>query len=125
MPCLSCFHHRLGPPVTPHVHAYCMDDGPPLQHYRSSGVGGGITGMGCNYGIIDDPIKNREEADSAAFRDRLWEWYTSTFYTRLEKDAAILLTMTRWHEDDLAGRLLRLAATDPTADQWTVVRLPA
>jgi len=91
--------------------------------YRSAGVGGGITGMGCNYGIIDDPVKNREQANSETYREAVWEWYTSTFYTRLEKDAQILLTMTRWHEDDLAGRLL--AQAEKEGEPWTVVSLPA
>lgn len=93
--------------------------------YRSAGVGGGITGMGCQWGLIDDPIKNVKEAHSITYRDSVWEWYGTTFYTRLRKDAGVLLTMTRWHEDDLAGRLLKMAAEDPTADQWTVVSLPA
>ncbi|MCL2366653.1 MAG: phage terminase large subunit [Oscillospiraceae bacterium] len=93
--------------------------------YRSAGVGGGITGMGGDYIIIDDPLKNREEASSVTIREKMWEWYTSTLYTRLEKDGSILLTMTRWHEDDLAGRLLRLAESDPAADQWTVISFPA
>jgi predicted phage terminase large subunit-like protein len=88
-------------------------------------VGGGITGMGGDYIIIDDPIKNREEANSLTYRDKLWDWYTSTLYTRQEKDAAILITLTRWHEDDLAGRLLELAMKDPAADQWEIVSLPA
>ncbi len=94
-------------------------------YYKSSGVGGAITGMGCKWGIIDDPIKNRAEAESQVYRDSLWGWYTSTFYTRLEKDARILVTVTRWHEDDLAGRLLRLAKESPDADQWEVFSLPA
>ncbi|MDI9412096.1 MAG: phage terminase large subunit [Bacillota bacterium] len=93
--------------------------------YRSAGVGGGITGMGCTFGVIDDPIKNRAEADSQTFRNAIWDWYTSTFYTRLEKDAVILIILTRWHEDDLAGRLLEQAKADPTADQWEVVDLQA
>jgi predicted phage terminase large subunit-like protein len=93
--------------------------------YRSAGVGSGITGMGFLYGIIDDPVKSQKEADSATFRESVWEWYTSTFWTRQEKDARILLTLTRWHEDDLAGRLLDLAASDPAADQWEVLKLPA
>lgn len=93
--------------------------------YRAAGVGGGITGMGGEYILIDDPIKNQEEADSEIYRERLWEWYSSTLYTRLEKDACILLTMTRWHEDDLAGRLLKLSADDPNSDQWTIVNFPA
>ncbi len=75
--------------------------------------------------IIDDPIKNQEEADSQVYRDRVWDWYGSTLYTRLEREGSILLTMTRWHEDDLAGRLIDLAKADPDADQWTVVSLPA
>lgn len=93
--------------------------------YRSSGVGGGITGMGFDYGIIDDPVKNAEEAHSETYRDGVWDWYTSTFYTRQSGNACILITLTRWHEDDLAGRLLKLAAEDPTADQWTVICFPA
>lgn len=93
--------------------------------YRGAGVGGGITGMGGDYIIIDDPIKNREEANSSAYRDKLWEWYTSTLYTRQEKDGSILVTLTRWHEDDLAGRLLEIARKNPEADQWEVLLLPA
>lgn len=92
--------------------------------YRSAGVGGGITGMGGEYIIIDDPVKNREEANSEVYREKLWDWYTSTLYTRLEKDGCILVTLTRWHEDDLAGRLLeRMKVED--GDQWTVLSLPA
>lgn len=93
--------------------------------YRSAGIGGGITGMGLDLGIIDDPLKNREEADSPTVREAIWEWYTSTFYSRRSSTAGILLTMTRWNEDDLAGRLLKLQAEDPAADQWEVLRLPA
>lgn len=93
--------------------------------YRSAGVGGGITGMGLKYGIIDDPLKNREEAESETIRNKIWEWYTDTFYTRQEENAGILITMTRWHEDDLVGRLLDLAKNDPEADQWEVITLPA
>ncbi len=93
--------------------------------YRSAGVDGGITGLGGNYVIIDDPIKNRKEANSPTVRKSVYDWYTSTLYTRLEKDACILLTMTRWHEDDLAGRLLDLMRKDKTADQWEILSLPA
>lgn len=91
--------------------------------YRSSGVGGGITGMGGEYIIIDDPVKNREDADSATIREKIYDWYTSTLYTRLEKDGCILLTLTRWREDDLAGKLLK--AAQEGADQWTILELPA
>lgn len=92
--------------------------------YRSAGVGGGITGMGFHFGIIDDPIKDVKEAESRVVRDSIWDWYTGAFWTRQAPGARILLTMTRWHEDDLAGRLLAMAESDPKADQWTVLKLP-
>ena len=94
-------------------------------YYLGTGVGGAVTGMGAHVAIIDDPVKNRKEANSAAFRETVYDWYTSTLYTRLAPDGGILLTVTRWHEDDLAGRLLSLARSDPDADQWEVVTLPA
>lgn len=93
--------------------------------YKCAGVGGAITGYGMDYGIIDDPIKNREEAESPVYREKIWKWYQSTFRSRKQKNAAILITMTRWHEDDLVGRLLELAESNPKADQWEVFSLPA
>lgn len=95
-----------------------------LGVYRSAGVGGGITGMGFDFGIIDDPVKDPKDAESEVVRESLWEWYTGAFWTRQAPNARILLTMTRWHEDDLAGRLLAMAESDPKADQWTVLKLP-
>ncbi len=92
---------------------------------QAQGVGGPLTGKGGRVIVIDDPVKNREEADSATFRRRTWNWYTSTLRTRLEPNGVIVLCMTRWHEDDLAGRLLKLAREDSIADQWQVVSLPA
>ncbi len=92
--------------------------------YRATGVGGGITGMGADLLILDDPVKNFDDAFSAQVRDNLDHWYTSTFWTRQTSDARILLTMTRWHDDDIAGRLLRRMNEDSKADQWTVLRLP-
>lgn len=91
--------------------------------YRSAGVGGGITGMGADIAIIDDPVKDAKEANSQTVRDSVWDWYTSTFYTRLSPKSGILLGMTRWHEDDLAGRLLEEAKKG--GDQWRVVSFPA
>jgi len=93
--------------------------------YRSAGVGGSITGVGANLLLIDDPIKNREEANSAVYRDKVWDWYTSTAYTRLEKDGQIILVLTRWHEDDLAGRLLKEQKENPNADKWDILSLEA
>lgn len=94
-------------------------------YYRGAGIGGAITGKGFTLGIIDDPFKNREEADSATHRQKVWDWYTSTFYTRREANARILITLTRWHPDDLAGRLLKQAKEDPKSPQWRVVKFPA
>lgn len=93
-------------------------------YYKSAGVGGAIVGRGFDVGIIDDPIKGREQADSPAVRESVWKWYTGDFYTRRGKGARVLLIMTRWHPEDLAGRLLTMAA-DPRADQWEVLTLPA
>jgi predicted phage terminase large subunit-like protein len=94
--------------------------------YFCAGIGGGITGRGFQYGIIDDPIKGRQDADSDAFRRHIWNWYTGEFFTRrANNDACILLTLTRWHQDDLAGRLLDQCKQNPGLAQWTVLRFPA
>ncbi len=90
--------------------------------YRSAGIGSGITGFGFDFGLIDDPIKNWKEALSPTVRQTHWDWYTSTFYTRREKNAGICLIMTRWHEDDLAGRII--AQAKQTGEKWTIVSLP-
>lgn len=95
-----------------------------LDGYRGGlkavGVGGPVTGHGARLGLIDDPFENWEQAQSAHTRNRVWDWYTKTFRTRIWEGGAIVLIMTRWHEDDLAGRLLA-----SQGDQWTVLRLPA
>lgn len=93
--------------------------------YKSAGIGGGITGHGGDLVIIDDPVKNRAEAESKTYRDKVFDWYASTLYTRLEKDARVLITLTRWHEDDLAGKLLKLAKENPNAEQWEIISYPA
>lgn len=89
---------------------------------NTAGIGGPITGKGANLLIIDDPVKNAIEANSKTYRDRAWEWYTSTAYTRLEPDGVIVLIMTRWHEDDLVGRIL---SDKEESQKWTVLKLPA
>jgi len=91
---------------------------------RSAGVGNSIAGHRADGAIIDDPFGKREDADSPVMRQRVWEWYTSDLYTRLSADAWIVLTHTRWHRDDLAGRLLRKMAAR-SADQWKILCLPA
>jgi predicted phage terminase large subunit-like protein len=89
----------------------------------AAGVGGAITGKGAHLLIVDDPVKNRDEAESETARQRVWDWWTSTAYTRLEEGSAIILIQTRWHGDDLAGRLLSTMAKDPKADQWVALCL--
>jgi predicted phage terminase large subunit-like protein len=88
-------------------------------YYYSTGIGGGLTGRGANILIIDDPHKDRAAAESEIKRKKVWEWFTSTAYTRLEKNGAIILVMTRWHEDDLAGKLLSQSS------EWEVISLSA
>jgi predicted phage terminase large subunit-like protein len=97
----------------------------------TAGMGGPITGKGGNILIIDDPVKNAEEARSLTIREKQWEWFASTAYTRMEPEweshaaytGAILLIMTRWNADDLAGRLLKRQAEG--GDAWHVVEMPA
>lgn len=91
--------------------------------YVAAGVGTAITGRGADILLIDDPFKDRKEADSELLRRRVWDWYTSTAYTRLMPGGAIVVINTRWHEDDLSGRLL--AQQDQGGDQWEVLSLPA
>ena len=100
---------------------------------KAVGVGAGVTGFGADLVIIDDPIKSRSEAESENNRERVWEWFTDDLQTRLEPGGAIILIQTRWHEDDLAGRLLK-TVHDPKSnvqsegaakDKWDVLLLPA
>jgi predicted phage terminase large subunit-like protein len=88
--------------------------------YVAAGVGTAVTGRGAHIALIDDPFKDREEADSERRRDTVWDWYRSTLYTRLMPGGAIVVICTRWHEDDLAGRLL-----EQEREQWDVLSLPA
>jgi len=85
------------------------------------GIGGPLTGRSVDLAVIDDPVKSREEADSEAFRERVWEWYLDDFTTRLQENACVAICMTPWHQDDLAGRIL----ASPEASKWTVLKLPA
>lgn len=92
--------------------------------YRSAGVGGAITGQGGDILLIDDPIKDAEQAASPVYRNKVWDWYRSTLYTRQAPGAGILIILTRWNEDDLAGRLLRDSETED-GEAWEVLRFPA
>ena len=88
---------------------------------KTVGVGGSLTGTPADIAIIDDPVKDAMEANSPVSRDNVWEWYTSVLSTRLHKDSKQLLVMTRWHEDDLAGRILN----SPDGKNWKVINIPA
>lgn len=89
--------------------------------YNAVGIGGAVTGKGADVLIIDDPIKNRKEADSFLIRENIYNWYKSTARTRLSPEGAIILVVTRWHDDDLAGRIL----DSDNASDWEVISLPA
>ena len=91
--------------------------------YRSCGVGGGITGMGADILIIDDPVKDRKSANSATVRQSIYEWYTSTAYTRLSPGGGVIVMCTRWHVDDLLGLLLKEEQNG--GDKWKVINYPA
>lgn len=91
--------------------------------YVAVGVGGSPTGHGGDGIVIDDPIRNAAEAESSTNRDSQWEWYQGTIRTRLEPGGFIIITVTRWHEDDLTGRLL--AASAAGGEQWRHLHMPA
>jgi predicted phage terminase large subunit-like protein len=85
----------------------------------AAGVGSAIAGRRADLGLIDDPIRNREEADSERIREKQWDWYVNDFVTRLKPGARQILIQTRWHEDDLGGRILASEGS-----RWDVLKLP-
>jgi predicted phage terminase large subunit-like protein len=89
--------------------------------YVSAGVGTAVTGRDAELFLIDDPMKDREDANSQRMRDRLWSWYSSVVQSRLPQ--AIILIQTRWHEDDLAGRIM--AEMESGGERWTILHHPA
>jgi hypothetical protein len=91
---------------------------------KTAGIGGGITGRGARLLIIDDPIKDDAEANSLLERTRVLDWWRGTARTRLEPGAAVILCMTRWHDDDLAGRLIKTGERGD-GEKWEVLNLPA
>ncbi len=91
--------------------------------YYAAGVGVGIAGFRADLALIDDPVRSREDADSALVREKTWDWFKSDLSTRLKPGGRIVLIQTRWHEDDLAGRLL--LSMQKGGDEWAVLSLPA
>jgi len=97
-----------------------------LDHHGdmlSTGVGGSITGMGADLAIIDDPVKNEEEAMSETIREALFGWYNSTLYTRLEGGANLVICQTRWHKSDLSGKLIEEMHVG--GEKWEIISFPA
>lgn len=92
--------------------------------YRAAGVGGGVTGMGASLILLDDYLKSAAEARSDTIREGHWEWFTQDIYTRQAPNCAILIICTRWHHDDIPGRLLK-AAEEGEGEPWEVLRIPA
>ena len=86
----------------------------------AAGIGAGLTGSGADLIIVDDPIKDAEEANSKTIRDNIHDWFTSVAMTRLSPGGKVLIVMTRWHHDDLVGRLL-----NDNPEGWDVLHLPA
>lgn len=99
--------------------------------FTAAGRGGGITGKGAHILIVDDPIKDQEEADSALVREKLWDWYQSTAYTRLAPGGGVLVIQTWWNDDDLAGRLQQMMAligkegAPEGIDDFEIIKYPA
>ena len=100
------------------AHRFALSKG---GNYYAVGAGGPITGRGADLLLIDDPIKGREDANSESYRRQLHEWYESVAYTRLQPSGAVVIISTRWHQDDLAGWLLR----EHPEENWAVLNLPA
>lgn len=102
------------------------DDAARLEEWRTkagggllaTGIGGPLTGHGVDVLVIDDPVKNRVEAESALHRERVWDWFNDVGFTRLEPRGSVVAVQTRWHPDDLAGRLIQTG-------KWEQLKLPA
>lgn len=116
---------------TPKLGVHITDDSNAADRWNTTagggmftaGIGGPLTGRGGHLNIIDDYCKNAEQADSPTYRRKTIEWWNTTFYTRLEPNASIIILSTRWHEGDLIGYLL--SDENETKDDWTRIRLPA
>jgi hypothetical protein len=90
---------------------------------RAAGIGGSIMGRGANGLLVDDYLKNMEEALSETYREKIYRWYLSTASTRLAPDAWVVIVATRWHRKDLIGRLLE--DMNNGGEHWCRLRLPA
>ncbi len=92
--------------------------------FLAAGVGGSMTGYGGHLAVIDDPIKDRQDAESETIRENIWDWYKSVLRTRIMPGGSIILVLTRWHVDDLAGRLINEMENE-SGEPWDIINLPA
>ena len=88
--------------------------------FYATSVLGGATGMSADLLVIDDPVKNAEEANSMTVKNKIWDEWNLTFYPRLQKGGSVIVIMTRWQTDDLAGHLLQRSSLP-----WEEIKLPA
>jgi predicted phage terminase large subunit-like protein len=93
--------------------------------YKAVSRGGALTGAGANCLLVDDPLKDVVEADSKLIRENLWDWYSGVARTRLAPGGGVIVVQTRWHEDDLVGRLIAEEKSNPEADQWCKLEFKA
>lgn len=132
--------HTHGTAVRELVRMYGADMGLRLSPYQSTkaawevtagggltsvGVRGGLGGKPMDLGIIDDPFAGRAEAESKTMRDRVWDWYSSVWSARRSPIAREVIITTRWHLDDLCGRLLARDGRVEEGGEWVVLHLPA
>ncbi|MFV2044342.1 MAG: phage terminase large subunit [Anaerolineales bacterium] len=117
------FPHMMGDTSNWRMHDWhILDD---KGYVLAAGVGGPLTGHGFGLGIIDDPIENWAAGQSETLRESVWQWWMGTFKTRMWEKGRIVFMMTRWHEDDLAGRILRREGRIEEGGKWTVISYPA
>lgn len=133
--CKSDLYKKLfpGAKLNPDINAaenwkFASETGVGAGGYVAAGIGVGITGKGAHVLIIDDPVKNEQEAESVDNRQKIWNWYLSSAYNRLAPGGGILVIQTWWHDDDLAGRLQQMMKDNPDdeyVDKFEVVKYPA
>jgi predicted phage terminase large subunit-like protein len=123
----SPLYAQLNPKAAPDPNTAAVNriDTVSRGEYHSTGMAGPLTGLGGHLMILDDPVKNADEADSPAEMERQWEWYTRVFRQRAMPRSGIFIVLTRWGSNDVAGRVLETAAANPNADQWQVFKYEA
>ncbi len=114
---LSDLGHAIGIPALADQESVKVWSNTAGGRFIATGIGGSITGKGCHFMAIDDPHKNQEEANSEILRSKFWRYWNSTLLTRVRSGGSILVILTRWHEDDFAGRLLNQGG-------WDLLRIP-